>query len=159
MSFRNLDLNLLRVFNAVMAEENFSRAANQLSMTQPAVSNAVQRLREALADALFVRAANGVKPTPYAERIWPVVREALSSLESNLLPEEFDAKRAQNNFRMAMADATATILIPALVPILQTEAPGVSLRILPLTTRDPRPLLEQDAMDLALGIFPMQSHK
>ncbi len=154
MSFRNLDLNLLRVFNEVMAERNLSRAAHNLAMTQPAVSNAIQRLRDTVSDTLFVRIATGVKPTPYAERIWPVVREALTSLQSNLIPDEYLPLEARDNFRLAMADATAAMLIPALVPYLQKEAPGVTLRILPLTTRDPRQLLEQDSMDIAIGYFP-----
>lgn len=154
MSFRTLDLNLLRVFNEVMLERNVSRAAHNLAMTQPAASNAVQRLRDALADTLFVRVASGVQPTPYAERIWPVVREALQSLEVNLLPERFAPEQARNHFRLAMADATAAVLIPAITPTLQSQAPSITLRILPLLTRDPRQLLDQDAMDIALGFFP-----
>ncbi len=154
MSFRNLDLNLLRVFDEVMAERNFSRAAHNLAMTQPAVSNAIQRLRDTLSDTLFVRITTGVKPTPLAERIWPVVREALTSLQANLIPDAYEPLQARDNFRLAMADATAAILIPALVPLLQKEAPNVTLRILPLLTRDPRQLLDQDSMDIALGYFP-----
>ena len=69
MSFKNLDLNLLRVFDAVMAERNLSRAAAQLALTQPAISNAIARLRGALDDPLVVRIAGGIKPTPYAEKI------------------------------------------------------------------------------------------
>jgi DNA-binding transcriptional LysR family regulator len=154
MSFLNLDLNLLRVFNQVMVDRNLSRAAGHLAMTQPAVSNAVARLREALADTLFVRIASGVKPTPYAERIWPVVSDALQSLQANLLPDQFNAASATDTFRLAMADATAALLIPPLVQLIQAQAPQVNLRVQPLLTRDPRPLLEQDAMDLALGYFP-----
>ena len=155
MSFKNLDLNLLRVFDAVMAERNLSRAAAQLALTQPAISNAIARLRGALDDPLVVRIAGGIKPTPYAEKIWPAVREALSSLQISLLPDGFDASRAQETFRIAMADATAAMLIAPLVATIEKTAPGVSLRILPLTTRDPRVLLEQDAMDLAVGYFPL----
>ena len=62
MSFLTLDLNLLRVFDAVMTEQNLTRAANRLAMTQPAVSNAVKRLRDALGDELLIRTAHGVKP-------------------------------------------------------------------------------------------------
>ena len=63
MNFRTLDLNLLRVFDVVMAERNLTRAADQLAMTQPAVSNAIKRLRESLGDELLIRTAYGVKPT------------------------------------------------------------------------------------------------
>ena len=155
MSFKNLDLNLLRVFDAVMAERNLSRAAAQLALTQPAISNAIARLRTALDDPLLTRVAGGVKPTPYAERIWPAVREALSGLQASLLPDGFDPKSARQTFRIAMADATAALLIPPLVATIELTAPGVSLRVLPLTTRDPRSLLEQDTMDLAVGYFPL----
>ena len=79
-SFRTLDLNLLRVFDAVMTEQNLTRAANRLAMTQPAVSNAVKRLRDALSDELLIRTAHGVKPTARAESLWPAVRRALADL-------------------------------------------------------------------------------
>ncbi len=154
MSFLNLDLNLLRVFNQVMVDRNLSRAAGHLAMTQPAVSNAVARLREALGDTLFIRISSGVKPTAYAERIWPVVGDALQNLQASLLPERFDAMASTDTFRLAMADATAAVLIPPLVKLIQVQAPQVNLRVQPLLTRDPRQLLEQDAMDLAIGYFP-----
>jgi DNA-binding transcriptional LysR family regulator len=154
MSFLNLDLNLLRVFNQVMVDRNFSRAAGHLAMTQPAVSNAVARLRNTLGDTLFVRIATGVKPTPFAERVWPVVSDALLSLQASLLPDQFDPGTASDTFRLAMADATAAVLIPPLVQLIQAQAPQVNIRVQPLLTRDPRPLLEEDAMDLALGYFP-----
>ncbi|MDP2743253.1 MAG: LysR family transcriptional regulator, partial [Hydrogenophaga sp.] len=75
-SFRTLDLNLLRVFDEVMAERNLTRAAHNLSMTQPAVSNALRRLRDALGDDLVKRAGYGVEPTPTALALWPTVRDA-----------------------------------------------------------------------------------
>ena len=78
MSFLTLDLNLLRVFDAVMTEQNLTRAAGHLAMTQPAVSNAIKRLRESLGDELLIRTAYGVKPTPRAEALWPAVRQALA---------------------------------------------------------------------------------
>ncbi|MFX7090380.1 LysR family transcriptional regulator, partial [Acinetobacter baumannii] len=86
MSFLTLDLNLLRVFDAVMTEQNLTRAANLLAMTQPAVSNALRRLRDTLNDDLVIRTAHGVKPTPRAEELWPTVRRALSELEAVIAP-------------------------------------------------------------------------
>ena len=91
MSFLTLDLNLLRVFDAVMTEQNLTRAANLLAMTQPAVSNALRRLRDTLGDELVIRTAHGVKPTSRAEELWPVVRRALSDLEAAVTPDTFDA--------------------------------------------------------------------
>lgn len=74
LNFRHLDLNLLRVFDAVMVERNLTKAAQRLAMTQPAVSNAMRRLRELLHDDLVVRAGYGVAPTPRALQVWPAVR-------------------------------------------------------------------------------------
>ncbi len=111
-NFRTLDLNLLRVFDEVMAERSLTRAARNLSLTQPAVSNALRRLRETLGDDLVQRSGQGVAPTPRALAIWPSVREALQRLQESLVPTEFVAADATSTFVLAMADATAAELIP-----------------------------------------------
>ncbi|SFQ64562.1 DNA-binding transcriptional regulator, LysR family [Variovorax sp. OK605] len=154
VNFRTLDLNLLRVFDEVMAERNLTRAARNLSITQPAVSNALRRLREVLGDELVKRSGAGVEPTPRALALWPTVRDALRLLQHTLAPGEFDAGTADTTFLLAMADATAAELIPGLVQIAETEAPAISLRVLPLTTRDPRRMLELEEVDMAIGYFP-----
>src|SRR3569832_1267960 len=153
-NFRTLDLNLLRVFDQVMAERNLTRAANKLAMPQPAVSNALNRLRDALGDRLVVRSGYGVEPTPKALALWPAIADALRQIESSLAPGEFVPMEANTTFVLAMADATAAELMPGLVEILQEEAPGVSMRVLPLATRDPRRMLEEGMMDMAVGFFP-----
>ena len=153
-NFRTLDLNLLRVFDEVMVERNLTRAAHNLAMTQPAVSNALRRLRQALGDDLVRRAGYGVEPTPVGLTLWPTVRDALAQLRQSLAPGQFDPFTANHAFVLAMADATAAKIVPSLVDILQREAPGVNLRVLPLTTRDPRALLESGGADLAIGHFP-----
>ncbi len=154
MSFLTLDLNLLRVFDAVMTEQNLTRAANRLAMTQPAVSNAVKRLRDALGDELLIRTAHGVKPTARAESLWPAVRRALADLEEAVAPRSFELAKANATFRMAMADATAGLLLPPLVRLIENEAPGIDIRMVPLTTREPRPMLLRGDIDLAIGFFP-----
>jgi DNA-binding transcriptional LysR family regulator len=154
VNFRTLDLNLLRVFDEVMAERNLTRAARNLSITQPAVSNALRRLRETLGDELVRRSGAGMEPTPRALALWPTVRDALRQLQHTLAPGEFDAATADKTFLLAMADATAAELIPGLVQIVEGEAPAVSLRVLPLTTRDPRRMLENEEVDMAIGYFP-----
>ena len=153
-NFRTLDLNLLRVFDQVMAERNLTRAARNLNMTQPAVSNALNRLRDFLGDRLVSRSGYGVEPTPKALALWPAVADALRQLESSISPGDFIASEATNTFTLAMADATAAEVVPGLVEILESDAPGVSIRVLPLTTRDPRRLLDEGAVDLAVGFFP-----
>jgi DNA-binding transcriptional LysR family regulator len=154
MSFLTLDLNLLRVFDAVMIEQNLTRAASRLAMTQPAVSNALKRLRDSLGDELLIRTAHGVKPTPRAETLWPSVRRALSELEEAVAPASFDVSQARATFRLAMADATAALWLPALVRAIESEAPGIDVRMAPLTTREPRPMLLRGDIDLAIGFFP-----
>ncbi|MBI2768990.1 MAG: LysR family transcriptional regulator [Burkholderiales bacterium] len=153
-NFRTLDLNLLRVFDQVMAERNLTRAGHNLAMTQPAVSNALNRLREALGDKLVTRSGYGIEPTARALALWPSVSDALRQLEVSLAPGDFVASEAGNTFVLAMADATAAELMPGLVEIIEKDAPGVSMRVLPLTTRDPRRLLDEGQMDLAVGFFP-----
>lgn len=154
LNFRTLDLNLLRVFNEVMTERSLTRAAQTLSLTQPAVSNALRRLRETLGDDLLRRSGQGLAPTPRALAIWPSVQEALRQLQESLVPADFVAAQANTTFVLAMADATAAALIPGLVEVMDRDAPGISMRVIPLTTRDPRPLLAAESADFAIGYFP-----
>ena len=153
-NFRTLDLNLLRVFDEVMSERSLTRAARNLSLTQPAVSNSLRRLRDTLGDELVRRSGQGMEPTPRALALWPAVRDALRQLQQSLSPSRFDPAGADNTFVLAMADATAAELVPRMVDILEAEAPGVSLRVVPLSTRDPRKLLDEETVDLAAGYFP-----
>ena len=90
MNFRTLDLNLLRVYDVVMAEGSITRAAQRLSMPQPAVSNALKRLRDSLGEDLLTRAPRGVQPTAFGEALWPQVRSSLGQLGEALEPGEFD---------------------------------------------------------------------
>jgi DNA-binding transcriptional LysR family regulator len=154
VNFRTLDLNLLRVFDEVMAERSLTKAATKLALTQPAVSNALRRLRDTLGDDLLRRSGQGLVPTPRALALWPTVQEALRQLQSSLSPSPFVAATARTTFVLTMADATAAELMPGLVEVMDRTAPGVSLRVVPLTTRDPRRLLEDELADLAIGYFP-----
>ena len=154
MNFKNLDLNLLRVFNEVMTERHLTRAATKLSLTQPAVSNALRRLRDSLGDDLLRRSGSGLVPTPKALALWPKVQAALEQLNEALSPSAFDPASSTATFVLSMADATAAELIPGLIGLIDREAPGVSIRVVPLTTRDPRKLLESEGADMAIGFFP-----
>ena len=153
-NFRTLDLNLLKVFDVVMVERNVTRAAARLAMTQPAVSNALRRLREATHEELFVPGPSGVTPTAHAETLWPTVRASLDQLHEAFVPQGFDPRTDARTFTLAMADATAALFVPVLVNALQAEGSLVDLRVVPLTSRDPRSMLEQGQADVALGFFP-----
>lgn len=138
-----------------MAEGSLTRAAAALAMTQPAASHALKRLHRAIGEPLFVRGAFGMRPTARAEALWPEVREALDGLRQALAPETFDPRKGAAVFRLAMADATAALLSPPLLSVMQRDSAQVSVRILPLTTRDPRRLLLEGEADLAVGHFPV----
>lgn len=158
MNFRTLDLNLLRVFDSVMAEGSLTRSAQALALTQPALSHALKRLHQAVGEDLFLRTATGMRPTPRALALWPQVRQALGTLRQALAPEGFDPTTEATAFRLAMADATALLLSPGLVPAFEAHGQNLSLRVLPLTTRDPRPWLDAGEVDLAVGYFPEVSN-
>jgi DNA-binding transcriptional LysR family regulator len=154
VSLRTLDLNLLKVFDVIMSERSLTRAAHLLALTQPAVSNALRRLRETLGDDLLVRSGRTLEPTARARELWPPVRAALQQLQASLAPSRFEPASANTTFVLTMADATAAELMPGLVGAITTQAPDVSLHVVPLTTRDPRRLLDEGHADLAIGNFP-----
>ncbi len=153
-ALRTLDLNLLKVFDVVMAERSLTRAAQQLALTQPAVSNALRRLRDALGDDLLVRKGRNLEPTPRGQELWLAVNDTLKRLQAALAPSVFEPADATTTFVLTMADATAAEMMPPLVALITEQAPGVSLRVVPLTTRDPRRLLDEGHADLAIGNFP-----
>ena len=148
------DLNLLITLDVLLAEGSVARAAKRLQLSPSAMSRALARLRETTGDPLLVRAGRGLVPTPRALALWPPVREALSQLQQSLAPGAFEPATAESTFVLAMADATAATLVPGLVEITEREAPGISIRVLPLTTRDPRRLLDDESADMAVGYFP-----
>ena len=154
LNFRTLDLNLLRVFDVVMAERNLTRAADRLAITQPAVSNALKRLKESIGEELLTRSPSGVTPTPRAEALWPEVRTALGSLRAALAPGEFNPQADAASFRIAISDAAAATFMPHLVAQIEQAGALANLRLLPLTSHDPSRLLERGEADLAIGHFP-----
>ena len=154
MNFRTLDLNLLRVFDVVMEEHHVTRAAERLAMTQPAVSNALRRLRDALGEDLFIPGPAGVAPTRHASELWPAVRSALRTMRAAIDPAPFDARCDEREFTLAMADATAAVFMPVVMDAWLQAGTRSTLRVIDLRSRDPRPLLERGEIDGALGFFP-----
>jgi DNA-binding transcriptional LysR family regulator len=126
------DLNLLPVFLALMDERNVTRAAGRLGMTQPALSNSLNRLRETLRDPLFIRERYGMKPTQMAEELAPVIRVALASLEDAILgQQDFDPGLATRQFTIAPNSYVEFVLMPVIVARLRERAPGIRLRLTP----------------------------
>lgn len=129
INLRSVDLNLLTVFDAVYAEANLSRAARRLAMTQPAVSNALVRLRGLTRDRLFVRAARGVTPTPLAHRLADPVRRALELVREGLEGvRAFDPLTSRRSFTLASAFGIEALVGAAVLNWARREAPGVNLR-------------------------------
>ncbi len=126
------DLNLLPVFVVLMEERNVTRAAERLGMTQPALSNTLNRLRDVMRDPLFVRERYGMKPTELAEEIAPAIAEALAKLDEVMLgQQDFDPATAERLFTIAPNDYVEFVLVPAIVERLRQVAPGIRLRLMP----------------------------
>ena len=131
MDLSRIDLNLLLVLHRLLQERHVSRSAAALGLTQPAVSNALRRLRSLLGDDLLVRTAGGMRPTPYAERLAGPLAQALGALEGALSTrEQFDPAASERRFTLALSDVGEIYFLPVLMPALATEAPGVTLRVL-----------------------------
>src|SRR5918996_6126907 len=133
MNVQDLDLNLLRVFDAVLREKGVTAAAARLELTQPAVSNARGRLRAVLGDTLFVRTQSGMEPTPFARGAAEPVRQALALLDSALAHGPgFEPASATRAFRFYMSDLGQIEFLPPLVERVQRAAPGVRLEAVAL---------------------------
>lgn len=151
VNFAAFDLNLLRVFDALMREKSVTRAGEQVGLSQPAVSSALNRLRAILDDQLLVRRGAEMVPTPRAEALAPSVREALAQLERSLAGDaDFDPSKAERTYTLLGSDFFATLLMPSLAQRIATAAPGVRLRLLDSAYGSVERLLQEDAIDLAL---------
>jgi DNA-binding transcriptional LysR family regulator len=155
MNVHDIDLNLLRVFDAVLHEKGVTPAAARLGLTQPAVSNALARLRKLFGDALFVRTPRGVDATPFARELAEPVRQALALLESALAHGPgFDPATSTRAFRFYMSDLGQIEFLPPLVERVQRAAPGVRLEAVALEVDDIADALAAGALDLAIGFLP-----
>lgn len=153
MKLSQLDLNLFLVFDTIHAERNLTRAAEMLSVTQPAVSNALARLRAALGDPLFIRTGDGMVPTPFAESIAGDVSEALQRLAASAQrAQAFDAARSNRVFRLSMADAFDTLVLPRLIAEFAGSAPGIGLRSFRLPRADIPAALARGTLDIAAEV-------
>lgn len=130
LNLRSIDLNLLTVFEAVYEERNMTRAADRLAMTQPAVSNAVARLRSTLRDELFVRGRRGAVVTPMAERIYPRIKSALVALREGLgETRDFVPSESQRSFALGALYAPGIGFARTIADWLKREAPRLSWRL------------------------------
>lgn len=150
-----MDLNLLRVFDAVARHGNLGRAAVSLHITPSAVSHALARLRTQLDDPLFERHGRGVAPTTLARRLTPEIRAALAQIEAALRTDRpFDPARDVQQLRVAMPDQLEDLLLPALYRRLRTDAPDLQLESVRLDRARMRADLAAQRLDLALDVAP-----
>ena len=155
MDISGLDLNLLRVFDAVFRHGSVSRASQELGLSQPAASQAVTRLRQLLGDPLFERMHGGVRPTPRAERLAQAVRTALATLEVALAEAHtFDPLQANQCFRIHLSDIGEARFLPPLMQALRGRAPHVQLETLPMPMGEIADALDRGSLDIAIGFLP-----
>lgn len=155
MNLHALDLNLLRVFDAVLHERGVTPAAARLGLTQPAVSNALGRLRALFGDPLFVRSPAGMDATPFARELAEPVRQALALLEAALAHGPgFDPATSTRAFRFYMSDLGQIEFLPPLVERVQRAAPNVRLEAVAADLEHIADALGTGALDLAVGFLP-----
>lgn len=153
LAVKDVDLNLLGVFDAIMTERSVTKAAERLAMTQPAVSNAVSRMRHAYGDPLFVKNGRGIQPTPKALTLWQQVREPLHHLRVAVDPPAFDPTRAVRRFRIAATDVFAQLTWLPLRQLIEREAPGIDVHAVPYNPHNGEKLLANAEVDLVIGVF------
>lgn len=155
MELNELDLNLLLTFNEIMQVRKVSRAAENLSLSQPAVSNALNRLRTILGDELFQRTSTGMKPTPFAEQLAEPVAYALSSIKDALNQRvEFNSRQAHHTFTIATTDFGEAYILSRLLPALENLAPDVRIRSVRYSPDSLKEHMESGDIDLAIGLLP-----
>jgi DNA-binding transcriptional LysR family regulator len=155
MDLRRVDLNLLVVFEQLMAQRSVGRAAMRLGLSQPATSAALARLRHLFGDPLLLRHGNAMQPTLRAERLLPAVRQALRLVEDAFSPRDaFDPAQSTRRFRLVMSDYTEHLMLPQVVRRVLAEAPGVTLRVLPIDKSRLADWLADGTLDAAIGYWP-----
>lgn len=154
MDIKSIDLNLLRLFDAIWRARSVSRAADELGLSQPAASQGLARLRRHLDDALFVRSGTGVAPTPRAETLAAAVQSAFGTLEQALGSAVFEPMRSARVFRLHLSDIGEARFLPRLLAMLRTEAPGTRVETQPWLHGEIAAALDGGRLDAAIGYLP-----
>ena len=153
-NLNGVDLNLLKVLNAVERAGSVTGAARALGVGQPAVSQALGRLRETLKDDLFVRGPEGMTPTPRMRELIGPIRTALGQIEFSLFGDQaFDAG-AETLYRIGASDYAAAMMAPKIIRAMADRLPRATLSILRADRSDATTLLADGEIDLAIGLFP-----
>ena len=149
------DLNLLMIFDAIMTEGAITRAADRLSMTQPAVSNALSRMRSAWKDELFVKDGRGIQPTSFAKNLWGQIQNPLSQLEDAINPTEFNPATAKRTFRIAANDSIISMVWSPLRKVIENEAPGINIHAVPDYDMETHKVLKDAEAELSFSKYQL----
>jgi len=155
MNLRDIDLNLLVVFNQLLMDRRVSTTADKLGLSQPAVSNALKRLRTLLKDELFVRTARGMEPTPYALNLVEPMGYALGTLQNALNQRDsFDPATSERTFTLGVTDIGEIYFMPTLMAMLSSEAPNIKISTLRHNTGHLSDDMAAGNVDIAIGLLP-----
>lgn len=149
-NLKSLDLNLLKTFDALLDERSVTRAAERLSLTQPAVSSMLTRLRESFDDPLFVRARYGIVPTERALALAKPVKRVMAEIDALLQPEAFVPAECEMTFTLAATDYALSVIIVPFFSLLRQRAPGIHLSVQRAEASNIQERLERGEVDLAL---------
>ncbi|MEP9328651.1 LysR family transcriptional regulator [Paraburkholderia phymatum] len=151
----NFDLNLLRIFDALWRHGHLGKAAEELTLSQPAASYALKRLREELGDVLFVKTGSGMQPTPRAILLAPVVQSVLADIRERVLKApNFVPDKAQRTFTIALSDVGEMVSLPRLLQRVTSLAPSVNVTTVSFAPKQLLSSLQRSEVDLAIGYFP-----
>jgi len=153
MNIKNFHLNLLVVFRALFEDRNVTRASKKIGITQPAMSNALNRLRYLVKDDLFIRGPKGMRPTPRAIELSLPINSALNNLELSLSSINFNPLTTKKSYKISISDDVAPLLIPNLVSYLEKNSPESSLHIRSEQGNEALKLLDNNELDFAVGRF------
>ncbi len=150
---RRIDLNLLKVFDAMMRHGSVVEAARELHLSPSAISHSLSRLREVLADPLFVQTGTRMAPTKRAEALVVSVRYALERIEAAVEPQNFIPDKSSRTFRIAASEYMSELLYPKLLSIAERAAPNVTFQMFPANRTDAIQNLDQGNVDIMVGWF------
>lgn len=155
MNLRDIDLNLLVIFNQLLIDRRVSTTADKLGLSQPAISNSLKRLRTLLKDELFVRTARGMEPTPYALHLIEPIGYALSTLQNALNQRDsFDPATSERTFTLGVTDIGEIYFMPTLMAMLSSEAPNIKISTLRHNTGHLSDDMAAGNVDIAIGLLP-----
>lgn len=155
MDLEDIDLNLLVIFNRLLVERSVSKVADKLGLSQPAVSNALARLRKLTGDSLFLRTSQGMEPTPFAQQMAAPIVQALGMIHSAVNQRaSFDAATVKRAFTVGMTDIGEIYFLPKLMEALARDAPGVAMSTVRNAAVNLRDEMEAGHIDLAIGLLP-----